>query len=105
MRFNREIFALLVLLLVFVGGGILLTGRDESKSRLVGKETNPDPSVFNDRSSGCRGCFEWVGKLGYHPKVLREDWSTLAASGAAVLMVIDPQADPGAGALTGSDSE
>ena len=104
MRFNREIFALLFLLLVFVGGGLLLTGRDESKSRQVGKEKTPDPSVYNDRASGSRGCFEWVGKLGYRPQVWRQDWGR-SGHAAAVLFVIDPQADSERGALTGGGED
>lgn len=102
MRFNREIFALLFLLLIFVIGGLLLTGRDESKSRQVGPEIVPDPSVYNDRASGSEGCFEWVGKLGYRADVWRRRWSALADSGAAVLLVIDPQTESDMSALTGS---
>jgi hypothetical protein len=103
MRLNRELFALLFLLVLFIVGGVLLTGRDNTKSRQVGAEETHDPSVYNDRASGSRGCYEWVGKLGYRPTVWRRPWSTLSSSHASVLLVIDPQIDGDATTLTGSD--
>ncbi len=105
MRFNREILALVVLLLVFIGGGLLLTGRDESKSRQVGKEQAPDPSVYNDRASGSRGCFEWVGKLGYRAEVWRQGWASLDQSDGAVMFVIAPQAEASGASLTGGEGD
>ena len=105
MRPNRELGALAVLLLVFVVAGLLLTGRDDTKSRQVGREPGPDPSVFNDRASGSRGCFDWVARLGYKPAVWRQNWSALGQSNGSVLMIIDPRADAGVMALTGSGND
>ena len=104
MRFNREIFALLFLLMIFVVGGLLLTGHDDSQSRTVGREIVPDPSIYNDRASGSQGCFEWVGRLGYHTGVWRRSWSQLTDVNAPVLFVIDPDTGSEVSALTGSDS-
>lgn len=102
MRFNRDIVALLVLLAIFAGGALLLGGRDQTKSRQVGQEQTPDSSVYNDRPSGSRGCFEWVGRLGYKPVVWRQDWAALAHSDGAVLLVIDPRVKDEFSTLTGA---
>lgn len=104
MRVNREIIALIFLLLVFVAGGLLLTGRDNTKSHVAGLEKARDPSIYNDRASGSMGCFEWVGKLGYVAAPWRENWSRLAETKASVLLVIDPETKPPMLALTGSAS-
>lgn len=105
MRFNRDIFALFVLLLVFIGGGLLLGGRDDTKTRQVGKELSPDSSVYNDRASGSRGCFEWTEKLGYRPVVWRQDWERLGDSNGSVLLIIDPRVQSDLGTLTSSGDE
>ena len=105
MRFNRDIFALVVLLLVFIGGGLLLGGRDETKSRQVGKELSPDSSVYNDRASGSRGCFEWTEKLGYRPVVWRQGWERLGDSGGSVLLIIDPRVQDDFSTLTSSGTK
>lgn len=102
MRFNRDIFALILLLLVFIGGGLLLGGRDDTKTRQVGKELSPDSSVYNDRASGSRGCFEWTQKLGYRPVVWRQDWDRLRDSGGSVLLIIDPRVQSDFSTLTSS---
>jgi len=102
MRFNRDIAALLLLLLVFIGGGLLLGGRDETKTRQVGKEMSPDSSVYNDRASGSRGCFEWAARLGYKPVVWRQDWQRLGDSGGSVLLIIDPRVQNDFSTLTGA---
>lgn len=105
MRVSRDTAAIGILLLVFIGGGLLLGGRDETKSRLAGPELRPDPSVFNDRASGSRGCLEWTRALGYHPVVWRQNWQRLPQSGGQVLMVIAPRAGAAFSPLTGGEED
>lgn len=104
MRVNREILALIFLLLVFAAGGLLLTGGDSTKSHIAGPEAVRDPSIYNDRASGSKGCFEWVGKLGYTATPWRENWSKLAEAKASVLLIIDPETKPPMLTLTGMGS-
>ncbi len=103
MRFNRELLAIALLLLVFVIVGALVGGHGEAKSRQVGPEEYPDPSVYNDRASGSKGCFEWVRALGYQPVVWRRSWDALGQSPARVLLVIAPRAEASFSPLTGDD--
>ena len=103
MRFNRDIVAVALLLLVFVVVGALLGGHGEARSRQVGPEEYPDPSVYNDRASGSKGCFDWVQTLGYQPVVWRRSWDALGQSHARVLLVIAPRAEAGISPLTGDD--
>lgn len=101
MRGSRDTVAVVLLLLLFVAGGLMLGGRGTEKSHQVGAETSPDPSVYNDRASGSKGAWEWVGKLGYQPQVWRHGWGELGQSQADVLLVIDPRVEQSFSTLTG----
>ncbi len=105
MRLNRDILAVCVLLLIFVVVGVALSGRDNGPSHLVGREEHPDPSVFNDRASGTKGLFDWVGALGDHAVVWRQGWGTLVQSQASLLVVSDPRAEADASPLTGDEDD
>ncbi len=101
MRFNRDIFAIVVLLLVFVGGGLLLGGRDQSQSRQVGADNPNDPSLYNDRATGSKGLYLWVQAQGYKPQPWRQPWRDLGQAHAPFLVVVDPQAVNAAATLSG----
>ncbi len=101
MRLNRDILAVCVLLLIFIVAGAGLSGRDSSPSRLVGREAQPDPSVFNDRASGTKGLFEWVRTRGNHPVVWRQGWNELGHSRASLLIIAAPRAEAELSPLTG----
>ena len=105
MRFNRDIIAIIVLLLVFIAGGLLLGGHDRNTSRQVGADTTPDPSIYNDRAPGSKGFFAWVQKEGYQEQVWRQPWDRLDQSHASFLMVIDPQVADASATLTGGQQE
>ncbi len=105
MRLNRDILAVCVLLLIFVVAGASLSGRDSGQGRLVGREEHPDPSVFNDRASGTKGLFDWVGALGDHAVVWRQGWGELGHSQASLLIVADPRAEAAPAPLTGGDGD
>ena len=77
MRRSRDLIAVLLLLALFIVGGLLLGGRGVSPRRTVGAEDGRDPSVTNDRASGSRGVFEWAAKMGYKPTVWGREWSQL----------------------------
>lgn len=104
MRPNRDILAVCLLLLIFVVAGAVLSGHDTGPSRLVGREAAPDPSVFNDRASGTKGLFEWVGALGDRAVVWRQSWSELGQSRASLLVVADPRAQAAVSTLTGGEA-
>ena len=91
MRRSRDLIAVLLLLALFVAGGLLLGGRGAAPRRTVGAEEAPDPSVTNDRASGSKGVYEWTERLGYRPTVWRQDWSRLTPAESGVLLAIDPQ--------------
>lgn len=106
MRSSRDIVAVVVLLLIFIAGGLMLGGRGADKSRQVGREETPDPSIYNDRASGSKGAWEWVGKLGYQPRVWRHGWGELGQqSKAPVLLIIDPRVDQSSSTLTGGSDD
>jgi hypothetical protein len=100
MRFNREIIGIAILLLLFVLAAMVMSGRDNSKSRLVGSESTPEPSIYNDRSSGSKAFYEYVGKLGYETRAWRREWSKLGESNAKVLIAVEPSSTE-IGTLTG----
>lgn len=102
MRRNRDLFTLILLLIVFIVGGIFLGGRGTGLARLPGQETAADPSIRNNRASGSKGLFEWVGKLGYQPVVWRQNWALLTPSVSGILLVVDPQVREPFATLTGS---
>lgn len=101
MRLNRDIIAIVILLAIFLSGGLLLGGREPARSRQVGKEIVPDPSTDNDRASGSKALFEWTARLGYRPQTWRQPWSRLDGSRAPILLVIDPRLKGASHALTG----
>jgi hypothetical protein len=105
MRLNRDILAVCVLLLIFVVVGAALSGHDSGQGRLVGQEEHPDPSVFNDRASGTKGLFDWVGALGDRPTVWRQGWGELGHSQASLLIVAGPRAEADMSPLTGGDDD
>lgn len=98
---SRDTIAVLLLLALFVAGGLLLGGRGSGAIRLPGPEEIPNPSYTNDRASGTRGAFVWAEKLGYEPVPWRQDWSRLSPSETGVLLVIDPSIQQPLVTLTG----
>ena len=102
MRNSRDLIAVLVLLALFVAGGLLLGGRGPSAARLPGREDTPNPSFTNDRDSGMRGAFVWTEKLGYEPVPWHRSWAKLPAGESGVLLVADPQVAEPVVSLTGS---
>jgi hypothetical protein len=92
MRINKELVAIVVLLLIFVTAGLLLGGRQGDISHRAGDEGLVDRSVYNDRSHGSKAFYEWVEQLGYRPEVSQRNWSDLANSHARVLVAIEPNA-------------
>ena len=102
MRSSRDLIAVLLLLALFIAGGLLLGGRGPQAARLPGEESAPNPSFTNDRASGMRGAFVWTGKLGYEPVPWRQSWSKLRASENGILLIADPQVAQPVAALTGS---
>lgn len=103
MRLNRDILAVCVLLLIFVVAGAGLSSHNTGPSRLVGREGQPDPSVFNDRASGTKGLFEWVVALGDRAVVWRQGWEELGHSRASLLIVADPRVEADMSPLTGGN--
>ncbi len=102
MRSSRDLIAVLLLLALFIAGGLLLGGRGPGAARLPGPEPAPNPSSTNDRASGMRGAFVWTQKLGYEPVAWRQSWSHLSPSENGVLLIADPQVAEPVPALTGS---
>lgn len=101
MRRSRDLIAVLLLLALFVAGGLLLGGRGAAPRRTIGAEESPDPSVTNDRASGSKGVYEWTARLGYRPIVWRQGWSRLSPSEPGVLLVVDPQVQDAVVTITG----
>lgn len=104
MRSSRDLIAVLLLLTLFVAGGLLLGGRGPSAARPPGREETPNPSFTNDRASGMRGAFVWTRKLGYEPAPWRQSWANLSASEDGLLLIADPQVAEPVAALTGGQS-
>ncbi len=104
MRGNRDLIAVVLLLLAFVVGGLLLSGRGTGLARLPGRESDLDPAVSNTRASGSRGVYEWVGALGYQPTVWRQSWARLPESDSSILLVVDPHVAEPFATLSGSGS-
>lgn len=105
MRLNRDVVAIIVLLLVFIVGGLLLGGHGPSQSRQAGATNPPDPSIYNDRASGSLALYDWVRQEGYHAQAWRQPWSALGQSKGRVLLVVQPQATADAATLTGGQDE
>ena len=107
MRFNRDIVAIVLLLLVFIAGGLAAgRARPEHVAPGRGSDNAPDPSIYNDRATGSKGFFDWVQEDGLSGrKSLRTPWNTLPQSHAAFLMVIDPQVADASATLTGGQQE
>ncbi|MGO8670061.1 MAG: DUF4350 domain-containing protein [Capsulimonadaceae bacterium] len=93
MRIKSELIGLLILIAVFVVAIFFLAGQPTGSSHVVGKEEAPDPSIYNDRESGTMAFFQFVHQAGYDNQVLRQSWSTLSRSTAAVLVVAEPAID------------
>jgi len=104
MRISREIVGIGILLLLFVGAAVVMTARDTSKSRIVGQEGTPDPSIYNDRASGSKGLFEFVRESGYTPTVWRRRWAALETSDSQVLISVAPSAEAPKQMTGGDDS-
>ena len=104
MRGNRDLTAIVLLLLAFIVGGILLGGRGTGLGRPPGREGIGDPSVTNTRSSGSKGVYQWVEKLGYQPVIWRQAWEMLPQNGPKVLFVIDPRVENSYQTLTGGSA-
>jgi len=102
MRGNRDLIAVVLLLLAFIAGGILLGGHGTGLRRPPGQESTPNPAVTNTRASGSKGAFDWIGTLGYQPTIWRQNWDHLPSDGADVLLVIDPHVREPFATLTGS---
>ena len=101
MRGNRDLIAVVLLLLAFIVGGILLGGRGSGLARMPGHESERDPTITNTRSSGSRGVYEWVEALGYRPSAWRQRWEKLPADRPSVLLIIDPHVQEPFATLTG----
>lgn len=103
MRNGRELIAIVVLLLVFLGGSLFLSGHGGTPARVPGAEEQPNPSITNDRGTGSKGVFEWTARRGYAPLAWRQPWSQLGSGGEAsdVLLCIDPGVRSDAAPLTG----
>jgi hypothetical protein len=101
MRPSRDLITVLLLLALFVAGGLLLGGRGPSAARLPGPEETPNPSYTNDRASGSRGAFVWAQALGYEPVPWRQSWSRLSPAETGVLLIIDPSINQSLVTLTG----
>ncbi len=101
MRNSRDLIAVLLLLALFIAGGLLLGGRGPSAARLPGPESTPNPSYANDRASGSRGAFVWTQALGYEPVPWRQSWSRLSPAETGVLLIIDPSINQSLVTLTG----
>ena len=101
MRGSRDLIAVLLLLALFVAGGLLLGGRGAAPRRTVGAEEAPNPSVTNDRASGSKGVYEWTARLGYQPTDWRQNWTRLSSAEPGVLLVIDPQVQNPMFSITG----
>ncbi|MDQ2800280.1 MAG: hypothetical protein M3Y13_11645 [Armatimonadota bacterium] len=102
MRRSRDLVAVLLLIALFLAGGLLLGGRGAAPARTAGAEAYPDPSITNDRASGSKGAFEWTEKLGYRPVAWRQSWTRLSPSESGVLLVIDPEIEESFTTLTGN---
>jgi hypothetical protein len=116
---SKDVIGVVVLLVLFVVAVLILTGTGHGGGSMVGPEDTLDPSIYNDRSSGSRGLFEWCLKLGYRPLPWRQDWHDLPPD-ASVLVCTAPrwssrrgfiqssngsmQYQDGVGALTSSDA-
>ena len=107
MRNGRELLAIAVLLLFFLGGSLFLSGHGSTPARLPGAEEQPNPSISNDRGTGSKGVFEWTAKRGYAPLAWRQPWSQLGSGGKAsdVLLCIDPGVRSATAPLTGGNDE
>ena len=105
MRRSRDLVAILLLIALFLAGGLLLGGRGAAPARTAGAEAAPDPSITNDRASGTKGAFEWTEQLGYQPVPWRQSWSRLSPTETGVLLVIDPEIEESFVALTGTGGE
>ena len=101
MRRSRDLIAVLLLLALFIAGGLLLGGRGTAPRRMVGTEGYRDPSITNDRASGSKGVYEWTARMGYQPVVWRQSWSRLSSSEPGVLVVVDPQIQEPITTITG----
>ena len=101
MRNSRDLIAVLLLLALFVTGGLLLGGHGPSARRMPGVEETPNPSITNDRSSGMRGAFLWAGKLGYQAVPWRQSWADLSPQEDGILLAAEPDADAMGFSLTG----
>lgn len=87
---TKDLVGVVVLIVLFVLAILILTGTGSGDSRVVGLDLTPDPSIYNDRSSGTRGFFEWCQHLGYKAVPWREDWTSLPDD-AAVLVCTAPK--------------
>jgi hypothetical protein len=105
MRFNRDIFAISLLLLLFVGGGLILGGHNQNQSRQVGAANPDDPSIFNDRGTGSKGLYDWVQALGYKAAPWQMPWQALSQTKSSFLVVVDPQTADSAATLSGGQEE
>ena len=102
MRNSRDLTAVLLLVALFVAGGLLLGGRGTTANRVPGLEDSPNPTYTNDRSSGMKGAYEWATKLGYEPTPWRRAWSRLPETESGILLVVDPQTQDTIATLTSS---
>ncbi|BDI32686.1 hypothetical protein CCAX7_47370 [Capsulimonas corticalis] len=91
MRISKELGAIFVLFVVFVAIGLASGGQSETRSRQVGVDGPVDPSVTNDRKSGSKAFFDWVGERGFKPQILRASWTSLDKNQAPVMVCIAPQ--------------
>ena len=87
---TKDITGILALIIIMIVAGLMLSSQSGNGDHSVGVEASPDPSVFNDRASGSRALFEWMGKLGRRTEVDRSDWENIPQD-AAMLVSVAPR--------------
>lgn len=106
MKISREIIGVIVLIGLFIVFAVAYGGHSTNESRLTtddsGQNTAPDPSIYSTRSGGSQAAFTLVTRLGYHPVAWRRGWSALNASGASMIVIIDPEFSTNFGTVTGT---
>jgi hypothetical protein len=106
MRLNRDVLAIVILIAVFVAGGLLLGGHSpQTSSRQVGADLPDDPSISNDRATGSKAIYAWVQSEGYQAQTWRLPWTHLAQAHASLLLVINPQTSSDNATLTGGSDD
>ena len=91
------------LIALFMAAIIIMavSGLTQSTYR-IDDQVNRDPSIFDTRTYGSQGFFEFVNRIGYSTQVWKHDWSELPDN-ASVLISIDPETSDADDAPVSSD--